>query len=62
MYKPVVSVMLFALFAVRVLAAEPSVPPDYRFKIEVLTAGLPQPMELELAPDGRIFFNESVAS
>src|SRR3954466_13336835 len=34
------------------------VPPDYRFKIEVLTENIPQPMELELAPDGRIFFNE----
>jgi cytochrome c len=33
-------------------------PPDYRFKAEVLATGMPQPMELELAPDGRIFFNE----
>jgi cytochrome c len=32
--------------------------PDYRFKVEVLAEGMPQPMELELAPDGRIFFNE----
>src|SRR3954467_14043866 len=39
-------------------AAAPSAPPDYRFKIEVLTENIPQPMELELAPDGRIFFNE----
>ena len=31
---------------------------DYRYKFEVLETGMPQPMELELAPDGRIFFNE----
>jgi len=37
-------------------ASEP--PQDYRFKIEILAEGMPQPMELELAPDGRIFFNE----
>jgi cytochrome c len=37
-------------------AAEP--PPDYRFKAETLATGMAQPMELELAPDGRIFFNE----
>lgn len=34
------------------------VPPDYRFKVEVLAEGMPLPMELEVAPDGRIFFNE----
>ena len=33
-------------------------PPDYRFKIEVLARGMPRPMLLHLAPDGRIFFNE----
>ncbi|MDO8629917.1 MAG: PQQ-dependent sugar dehydrogenase, partial [Phycisphaerales bacterium] len=33
-------------------------PPDYRFEVEVLTENIPLPMELELAPDGRIFFNE----
>ncbi|MEN9575359.1 MAG: hypothetical protein RL514_3214 [Verrucomicrobiota bacterium] len=45
------------LFAVAVAAAAP--PPDYRFKVEVLAAGnMPQPMELEVAPDGRIFWNE----
>jgi len=32
--------------------------PDYRFKVETLIEGVPQPMEIELAPDGRIFFNE----
>lgn len=33
-------------------------PPDYRFNVETLLEGMPQPMELEIAPDGRIFFNE----
>ena len=33
-------------------------PPDYRFTVETLLEGMPQPMELEIAPDGRIFFNE----
>lgn len=33
-------------------------PPDSRYKMEVLATGMPQPMELELAPDGRIFFIE----
>src|SRR5882762_7779608 len=31
---------------------------DYRFKIEVLATGMAQPLQLKLAPDGRIFFNE----
>ena len=34
------------------------VPPDYRFRVETLATEMTQPMELELAPDGRIFFNE----
>jgi len=33
-------------------------PPDIRFKAETLATGLSQPMELERAPDGRIFLNE----
>jgi cytochrome c len=37
-------------------AAEPIA--DYRFKVEKLAEGMPQPMEVEVAPDGRIFFNE----
>lgn len=31
---------------------------DLRYRVEVLAEGMPQPMELELAPDGRIFFVE----
>src|SRR5687768_13297306 len=33
-------------------------PPDYRFKVETLFESIAQPMEIELAPDGRLFFNE----
>lgn len=33
-------------------------PPAFRFKAEVLAQGMPRPMELEVAEDGRIFFNE----
>ena len=44
------------LLATCLRAAE--VPPDYRFKAETLATGMAQPMEVELAPDGRIFFNE----
>ena len=33
-------------------------PLDYRFKVETLAEGMAQPMEMEMAPDGRIFFNE----
>ena len=48
--------LAFFALAASILAAE--VPPDYRFKVETLFEGMPQPMELEIAPDGRIFFNE----
>lgn len=44
------------LLATSLSAAE--APPEYRFKAETLANGMAQPMELELAPDGRIFFNE----
>src|SRR5687768_3096148 len=40
------------------VAAPDAAPPDYRFKVETLFEGVPQPMEIEIAPDGRIFFNE----
>ena len=33
-------------------------PPDYRYKVETLLEDIPQPMQVKLAPDGRIFFNE----
>jgi len=51
--------LLFSLLAASCATLSGAVPPqDYRYKIEVLTENIPQPMELELAPDGRIFFNE----
>jgi len=40
------------------LFATAEAPPDYRFKVETLFENIPQPMEIEIAPDGRIFFNE----
>jgi len=53
---------VFALLALgrqsetRLLAEEPVL--DRRFQVEILATGMPQPLELKLAPDGRIFFNE----
>ncbi len=49
------------LIALALFAAQPPARAevaDYRFKVEVLAQGMPQPMQLHLAPDGRIFFNE----
>lgn len=45
--------LLALLASAAVFAAE-----DFRFKAETLATGMNQPMELEIAPDGRIFFNE----
>ena len=51
-------VLLGLICASVVAAATAAVPPAYRYQIEVLATGMPKPMELEVAPDGRIFFNE----
>ncbi len=40
------------------VGSSPSLPPAYRFTVETLATGLVQPMELEVAPDGRVFINE----
>lgn len=48
-------IILLSLIGVISPRAEP---PAYRYRIEVLAGDMPQPMELELAPDGRVFFNE----
>ncbi len=45
------------LSAAAVLGASDALP-DYRFRVETLFENIPQPMELKLAPDGRLFFNE----
>lgn len=39
-------------------SSAPEQPVDYRFRVETLVEGMPQPMQLALAPDGRIFFIE----
>lgn len=46
----------FCGLAIPTFAAAPV--EDFRFKVEKLFGNIPQPMELEIAPDGRIFFNE----
>jgi len=38
--------------------AADALPEDVRFQTETLLTGLPQPMHLEIGPDGRIWFNE----
>lgn len=50
-------IVLVSIFVALGLPAADA-PPDYRFKAETLATGMNQPMELELAPDGRLFFNE----
>lgn len=54
--RPLATATSLLLIAVGAAAGE--APPDYRFRVETLVEGMPQPMELEIAPDGRIFFNE----
>ena len=57
-------VRLLSLLGAALLAAAPTargadaLPEDVRFQTETLLTGLPQPMHLEFAPDGRIWFNE----
>jgi cytochrome c len=53
--RTLISTVLLA-FTAAIGAGE--APPDYRFAVETLVEGIPQPMELKIAPDGRIFFNE----
>lgn len=58
------SLRLLSLLGAALLAVSPcghaagAPPEDARFKVEKLLEGLPQPMHLELGPDGRIWFNE----
>jgi cytochrome c len=57
-FVPALSFLALSTLAALANAAPPDPVPDYRFKVETLFEGIPQPMELEIAPDGRIFFNE----
>ena len=55
--------MLIRRFFLSLLLASPfaraaDAPPDYRFKVETLVEGMPQPMQLQIADDGRVFFIE----
>ena len=50
------SVFTFLLVAASIAIAAP--PPDFRFKVELLAEGMPQPMHLQRLDDGRIFFSE----
>ena len=50
--------LFFLLGGGMALSAVVAPPPGYRYRVEVLAGGMPQPMELEVAPDGRVFFNE----
>lgn len=45
-------------FACLLVQVHADAPQDYRYKVETLLEAIPQPMELEIAPDGRIYFNE----
>lgn len=57
-------VRLLSLLGAALLAATPAaraadaLPEDVRFQTETLLTGLPQPMHLEFASDGRLWFNE----
>ncbi len=55
---PAVRAGLLGLPLLQMAAAQQSSPQDYRFYFEVLAENLPQPMTMEEAPDGRIFFIE----
>lgn len=56
--QPQIFFPLCCLVPLLALTAQETAPPDARYKTEVLATGMPQPMELEVAPDGRIFFVE----
>lgn len=56
-FRAVPSLFAAAAISLNSLSAADA-PLDYRFKVETLAEGMSQPMEMEIAPDGRIFFNE----
>ena len=64
MRRPKKSFRPFSISLLSALALLPSLelladtPQDYRYKVEVLVENIPQPLEMERAPDGRIFYIE----
>ena len=56
--RPLAWISLFAGLCLVSTGLAQSPPPDYRFQFEVLAEALPQPMTMQEAPDGRIFFIE----
>jgi cytochrome c len=54
--KPVLAALALSFPAICLGAVAPV--EDFRFRVEKLFGGVPQPMEIEFAPDGRLFFNE----
>jgi len=48
----------FLLFTCLLPLAAADEATDFRYKFEVLARDIPQPMTMEMAPDGRIFFHE----
>lgn len=55
---PIASLVALVALVPGTLAADSTPPSDARWSVEVLAEGMAQPMELERAPDGRIFFVE----
>jgi len=52
------ALLIVGLTADSFAATAAGVPDDARYQIETLAEDLPQPMQLQVAPDGRIFFIE----
>ncbi len=50
--------LLALVFAALATVRAAEAPPDYRYKVETFLEGMPQPMEMQFAPDGRLFFIE----
>ena len=51
-------VRFLGFFLATYVLALAEVPQDFRYRVEVLATDIPRPMELEVAPDGRVFYND----
>ena len=51
-------VRFLGVFLATYVLALAEVPQDFRYRVEVLATDIPRPMELEVAPDGRVFYND----